>query len=174
MLGSSPQVTAAPQLLQVHTFVQSCMSSEIIRLPGAFHSQGPNLHSAQLRRTALRHAGVSTAGMLVAPKAGMLVAPSPRPSVSDAKCLKAGMLTVPLPLPAIPDSRGQQLSHPFLRWPAGPARQLILDKVAEDKSRILVWGMVTDQAGGQPYLRCATSLPSTSQVGEVAVRGADQ
>ena len=114
------------------------------------------------------------AGMLVAPEAGMLVAPSPRPYVSDAKCLKAGMLTVPLPLPAIPDSRGPQLSHPFLRWPAGPARQLILDKVAEDKSRILVWGMVTDQAGGQPYLRCATSLPSTSQVGEVAVRGADQ
>ena len=79
------------------------------------------------------------------------------------------MLTVPLPQQAVPDSRSQPLKQQSLLWPAGPARQLILDKVAEDKSRLLVWGMVTDHAGGQPYSQSAVSLLSTSQLGEVAV-----
>ena len=84
------------------------------------------------------------------------------------------MLTAPLPQQAVPDSRGQKLNQRNLLLPAGPARQLILDKVAEDKSRLLVWGMVTDDAGGQPCPQPALSVLSIRQVGQVAVCGADQ
>ena len=97
--------------------------------------------------------------------------PGPWPTVLDAECFK---VAVPLPQQADSGSRCQQLSQHNLLLPAGPARQLILDKVAEDKSRILVWGMVTDNAGGQPYLQSAMRLLSISQLGGVAVCKADQ
>ena len=98
---------------------------------------------------------------------------SPWPNVSDAKCFTASMLTVPFPSRLSLKAEVRSRTSKNLLLPAGPARQLILDKVAEDKSRILVWGMVTEHAGGKPCPQSGMSLLSISQVGELAVYGAD-